>query len=145
MRNWRAAEIRLSSTVIALHEKLEASADALVGHVESACPGVVPASLQTGSKAQQRTWTALVDGASAALNRRVAGYEAGERVALSLHPPDLCEQARAAARSGFTVVPAGIKRLGHQQSRIDRLLGGFVFGVFGRLTQAPTGVSVSGA
>jgi hypothetical protein len=203
-----AAEMRLGSKVIAVHEKVEASAEALVDHVESACPGAVPSSLQTGSMAQQRTWTALVDGAagelavaeqrpllpalrreharvaalrwtSAALNGQVAAYVSGERLALSLHPPDLCQQARSAARSGFTVIPAGIKafnarfesteagasalalarqmkplatpaelvaikRLRHQQSRIDRLLGSFVSQVFARLTQALTGASVPG-
>jgi hypothetical protein len=144
-----AAEIRLARTVIALHDKVEASADALAEHVESACPGIVPASVRGGSDAQQRTWTALVDGAggelavaeqrpilpaarrelarvaslrwtSPALNRHVAAYVRGERLALSLHPPDLCQEARAAARSGFTVIPAAIKafnaRLGSTQA-----------------------------
>jgi hypothetical protein len=93
---------------------------------------------------------------------------------------DGCQQAQAAARSGFRTVPprtrafnarygstqadssalalarqmkplatpaelVAIKRLGHLQSRIDRLLESFVFKVFGQLTQALTGVSIPGA
>jgi hypothetical protein len=203
-----AAESRVERRVIAAHEQLEISADALVARVESGCPSAVPASLENGSQAQQRTWMALVAEAgndlavaelhpirsavrrelariaplrwtSAPLNRLLAAYVSGGRRALSLHPPDICGQAQAAARSGFAVIPpgtlafnarfgstqsdssavalardmkplatpqelAGIKQLGHLQSRVNRLLAGFALQAWGRLTQALTGATVPG-
>jgi hypothetical protein len=128
------AESRVEHTVIARRGMVKAAADALIEDVESACPSAVPASLETGSNAQRHTWTAFVNEASyelavaelspirtavglelariaplrwtsAKLNRRVASYVRGGRRALALHPPDLCQQARAAARLGFTVIP----------------------------------------
>jgi hypothetical protein len=143
------AESRVERRVIAVHEQLEVSADALVDGVESGCPGAVPAGLQSGSAAQQRTWTALLTEAgndlavaelhplrsavrrelsrlaplrwtSAPLNRLLAAYVSGGRRALSLHPPDICQQAQAAAQSGFAVVPPGTRafnaRFGSTQS-----------------------------
>jgi hypothetical protein len=203
-----SVESRIERTVIRLREKLEVSADALIDHVESGCPGALPARLETGSKAQQRTWAAFLEEAadeiavaelspvrpavrrglariaplrwtSTALNSRVGAYVSGGRTALSLHAPDICQQTRTAARLSFTVVPArtsafdarfestqpgssavalaremkplatpdelaGIKQLGHLQSRVDRLLAGFTLQVWDRLTRALTGVSVPG-
>jgi hypothetical protein len=112
----------------------QAAADALISHIQSACPGAVPARLKAGTAAQQRTeqalsfeagaelTLALIDPVrsaeqrairliaplrwtSATLNRDISAFVRQGRAALALHPPDLCEQAKAAASSGFAVVP----------------------------------------
>jgi hypothetical protein len=114
--------------------KLEAAVNALISHVQSGCPGAVPASLKTGTAAQRRTaealsfeagaelTLALIDPVrsaeqrairviaplrwtSATLNGEVSAFVRQGRAALALHPPDICAQAKAAAVSGFAVVP----------------------------------------
>ena len=119
---------------LASQGKEEAAVNALISHVQSACPGAVPASLKTGTAAGQRAWQALSGEAlaevtlglidpirsaeqrairaiaplrwtSATLNRQVAAFVQQGRAALALHPPDVCAQARAAAASGFARVP----------------------------------------
>lgn len=130
-----SAATRAEHIAIARVGREKASADALIEHVESKCPGSVPASLATGTLAQQLTLGAFEDAAtfelglaevrplrsvariefertaplrwtSADLNRRVAVFVREGREVLALHTPDLCAQARTAAQSGFTVVPA---------------------------------------
>jgi hypothetical protein len=112
----------------------QAAVNALISHVQSTCPGAVPASLKTGTAAQQRAWEglsgealaeltlALIDPVrpaderaiaaiaplrwtSTTLNGEVSAFVRQGRAALALHPPDLCAQAKAAASSGFAVVP----------------------------------------
>ncbi len=129
-----AASSRLVRAALAKQGQLEAAANALIGHVQSTCPSAVPASLKTGTAAQQRAWEALSGEAlaeltlalidpvrpaeqraiaaiaplrwtSATLNRQIAAFAQEGRAALALHPPDVCDQARTAAASGFAVVP----------------------------------------
>ena len=119
---------------LASQGKEEAAVNALINHVQSVCPGAVPASLKTGTAAGQRAWQALSGEAlaevtlrvidpirpaeqrairaiaplrwtSSTLNRQVAAFAQQGRAALALHPPDVCAQARAAAAAGFASVP----------------------------------------
>ena len=119
---------------LASQGKEEAAVNALINHVQSVCPGAVPASLKTGTAAGQRAWQALsgedlaevtlrlidpirpaeqrairaiapLRWTSSTLNRQVAAFAQQGRAALALHPPDVCAQARAAAAAGFASVP----------------------------------------
>ena len=123
-----------SALTLASLSQEQAAVNALISHVQSTCPGAVPASLKTGTAAQQRAWEALSGEAlaeltlalidpvrpaeqraiaaiaplrwtSATLNRQIAAFAQEGRAALALHPPDVCDQARTAAASGFAVVP----------------------------------------
>jgi hypothetical protein len=129
-----AASARVERVTLASLRQEQAAVNALISHVKSTCPGAVPASLRTGTAAQQRAWEALTGEAqaeltlalidpvrpaehraiaaiaplrwtSATLNRQIATFAQEGRAALALHPPDVCDQARAAAASGFAVVP----------------------------------------
>lgn len=123
---------------LASQGKEEAAVNALISHVQSACPGAVPANLKTGTAAQQGAWQALSGEAlaevtlglidpirpaeqrairaiaplrwtSATVDQDVSAFVRQGRAALALHPPDLCEQAKAAAGSSFAVVPPATK------------------------------------
>ncbi len=129
-----AASSRVERVTLANLSREQAAVNALISHVQSTCPGAVPASLKTGTAAQQRAWEALSGEAlaeltlalidpvrpaeqraiaaiaplrwtSATLNRQIAAFAQEGRAALALHPPDVCDQARTAAASGFAVVP----------------------------------------
>ena len=129
-----AASSGVERVTLASLSQEQAAANALISHVQSTCPGAVPASLKTGTAAQQRAGEALSGEAlaeltlalidpvrpaeeraiaaiaplrwtSSTLNRQTAAFVQEGRAALALHPPDLCAQAKAAASSGFAVVP----------------------------------------
>ena len=129
-----AASSRVERVTLASLSQEQAAVNALISHVKSTCPGAVPARLKTGTAAQQRAWDALSGEALAeltlalidpvrpaeeraiaavaplrwtgsTLNRQIAAFVQGGRAALALHPPDVCAQVRAAAASGFAVVP----------------------------------------
>ncbi len=129
-----AASLQPVRAALAKQGQEHAAANALISHVQSACPGAVPTSLGTGTQAQRRTWGAFSAEAlgefslaligptrpaeqraireiaplrwtSAALNRQVAAFVRSGRGLLALHPPDICGQAKTAAATGFAVVP----------------------------------------
>jgi len=133
-----AAWSRVVQAESAMHGQEAAAANALIGHVESTCPDALPKNLADGTAAEQRTGLAFsleatlemlravigptqpatrralgviapLRWTSATLNREVATFVREERAA-SPPPPDLCEQAEAAAKSGFTVVPRATAR-----------------------------------
>jgi hypothetical protein len=133
-RAFVAAATRVERAEMARRPQEVAAVDALIKHVETACPRSLPRTLQTGTGAQMKTWTALASEAfyglgltylgpfrpavwaavraiahlrwtSAALNRRVARYVRDGRIELGLRLPDLCQQVRTARRSDFTIVP----------------------------------------
>ncbi|HUA02919.1 MAG TPA: hypothetical protein VMB27_03380 [Solirubrobacteraceae bacterium] len=132
------AAIPFERAAIARHGQEVAAIDALIGHVQSACPDAVPANLAAGSPAQQHTLGAFRDAAllelslaalrpvksaarieiahtaklrwtNATLNKRFAAYIREGRALLALRAPDLCVQARAAAQSDFAAVPPRTK------------------------------------
>jgi hypothetical protein len=129
-----AASSRVDRLVLARASQEQASVNAFVTHIQSACPGIVPASIKTGTAAQQRAWRALSSEAlgefglalidpvraaekralraiaplrwtSATVNRQVAAYAQELRATLALHPPDICAQAKAMASTGFAAIP----------------------------------------
>jgi hypothetical protein len=130
--------IRVERAALATEAREKAAVDAVIGRVQTSCPDAVPANLATGSQAQRGTLRALQDAAaeelilavlrpdrsvlrldiaqtaplrwtSADLKRRVAAYVRNGRGLLGLHAPDLCAQARAAAQTGFRVIPPRTK------------------------------------
>jgi hypothetical protein len=129
-----AASLRVTHAAVARVGRLKASVNVLIGHVDAACPHVVPNSLQNGTVAQQRVAGALIGEAlgeltvaetqplrdvqksaldeiaslrwtSEALNRRIAAFVRGSRAVLALRPPDLCVEAETAAKSNFMITP----------------------------------------
>lgn len=129
-----AASSQVVSAALAKQSQEKAAANALISHVESTCPGAVPANLANGTEAQRHTWQAFSGEAvaefalaltgpirsaeqravraiaplrwtSATVNKEVAAFVQQGRATLALHPPDICAQARASAASGFAVVP----------------------------------------
>jgi len=125
-----AASLQPVRAALAKQGLEHAATKALISHVQSACPGAVPANLATGSEAERRTWGAFSAEAlgefslaliapirpagqrairqiaplrwtSAALNRQVAAFVRSGRALLALRPPDICAQAQAAAANGF--------------------------------------------
>lgn len=138
-----SASDRLLNASIKLRPQETASISALIHHIASSCPGAVPASLKTGTAAQQKTWQAFSGAGlleialaevspvkpearraigeiaplrwtSAAVNRQVAMFVRLGRDAPDLRPPDLCAQAAAAARSGFAKAPPAIETFLHR-------------------------------
>ena len=129
-----AASSQAVSAALAKQSQEKAAANALISHVQSTCPGAVPANLANGTEAQRHTWQAFSGEAvaefalaltgpirpaeqravrgiaplrwtSATVNKEVAAFVRQGRATLALHPPDICDQAKAAAASGFAVVP----------------------------------------
>ena len=129
-----AASSQAVSAALAKQSQEKAAASALISHVQSTCPGAVPANLANGTEAQRHTWAGVLErgrgrvrpGAdrptpvgeqravraiaplrwtSATVNKEVAAFVRQGRATLALHPPDICDQAKAAAASGFAVVP----------------------------------------
>jgi hypothetical protein len=128
------AATRLESAAVNKHKSEEASANALIGHLSSACPGSLPSSTSNGSAAQRAVWKAFtaeagdefvlaqlsvlrpdyarlirdlkpLHWADAALNRQAGGFVRRSRATLNLRAPDLCSETRAAASSHFSVIP----------------------------------------
>jgi hypothetical protein len=128
------AASRLESAAVNKHNTEEASANALIRHISSACPRSLSSGTRNGSAAQQATWTALTAEASyelvraelnavrpayvrlirdlqplrwtdPALNRQIGAIVRQSRDALNLRPPDLCSETRAAASSNFSLIP----------------------------------------
>ena len=129
-----AASSQAVSAALAKQSQEKAAANALISHVQSTCPGAVPANLANGTEAQRHTWQVFSGEAvaefalaltgpirsaeeravrgiaplrwtSATVNKEVAAFVRQGRATLALHPPDICDQAKAAAASGFAVVP----------------------------------------
>ena len=129
-----AASLRVTQAAVARVVRLKASVNALIGHVETACPHAVPNSLRNGTVAQQRVAAALIGEAvgevtvaetqplgdveqsaldeiaplrwtSGSLNRRIAAFVRDSRAVLALRPPDLCVDAETAAKSNFIIAP----------------------------------------
>ncbi len=129
-----AASSQAVSAALAKQSQEKAAASALISHVQSTCPGAVPANLANGTEAQRHTWQAFssegvaefalaltgplrsaeqravraiapLRWTSATVNKEVAAFVRQGRATLALHPPDICDQAKAAAASGFAVVP----------------------------------------
>jgi hypothetical protein len=133
-RAFIVAATRLESAAVNKHKTEEASANALIRHLSSACPRSLPSSTRNGSAAQRAAWTAFTGEAGyelllaqlkvlrpdyvrlvgdlkplrwtdPALNRQVGAFVSRTRDTLNLRPPDLCSETRAAARSNFSVIP----------------------------------------
>ncbi len=98
---------------LASQGKEEAAVNAFISHVQSACPGAVPASPKTGTAAQQRAWQALPSSAPTAI-------DLADRMKPLADP-----QARAA-----------IGRLATLEGRVSNAFGRFTFAAFDRMTSA---------
>ena len=134
-RSFVAAADRVVGVEIRLRSRERQAVKALIAHVESSCPHTIPAGVRTGTRQQQRTWTAFVNEAAVELglaevrplrptvrvairdvehlrwtNRRITREVAASthrgRAALRLRAPDLCSEAEKAAPSNFSVTPA---------------------------------------
>jgi hypothetical protein len=133
-RAFIVAATRLESVAVSKHKSEEASANALIRHISSACPRSLSSGTRNGSVAQQATWTAFTTEAryelvlaqldvlrpaylrlirdlkplrwtDSALNRQIGAIVSQSRDALNLRPPDLCSETRTAAGSNFSVIP----------------------------------------